>query len=80
MFNIFKIFSKKPKELPLTSREQLAMFGVWQSPSGPRLVMEKQETGRKSCKKCKGYGTYGNPLCGALYACSECKGTGKEND
>lgn len=52
-------------------RAQLAMFGV--RPDG-RLVMERVEDNR--CEKCNGFGTYGNPLCGALYNCAVCKGTG----
>lgn len=61
-----------PEEL-----KQLAMFGVWQSPSGARLIMEKQASGRKACKKCGGFGNYGIPMCGALYRCNKCNGSGR---
>jgi hypothetical protein len=58
-------------------RKQLSMFGVWQSPAGPRLIMEKQAAGIKACKKCSGFGNYGIPMCGALYRCDKCNGSGK---
>lgn len=55
----------------------MAMFGVWQSPSGPKLVLEKQVEGFLACRKCRGYGQSGNPLCGAIYICENCKGSGE---
>jgi hypothetical protein len=57
--------------------KQLAMFGSWNSPTGMRLILEKQADGLFACPKCNGFGSYGMPLCGALYCCDKCKGTGK---
>lgn len=56
-------------------RRQLSMFGVRKTPSGEwKPILERAETNR--CTECKGFGTYGNPLCGAVYNCERCKGTG----
>lgn len=56
-------------------RAQLSMFGVRQRPDGEWVpVLERVETNR--CGDCRGFGTHGNPLCGAVYNCDRCKGTG----
>lgn len=31
---------------------------------------------RHRCGNCNGFGTYGNPLCGAIYTCKRCSGSG----
>lgn len=74
---IKNLFIKKP-QYSLTEREQLAMFGTWLSPTGPKLILEKQVVGIMACKECKGFGTHGNPLCGALYVCKKCNGSGSK--
>jgi len=74
---IINYFKGIPPKYTLEEQKQLASFGVWNSPTGPRLILEKQASGIKACKKCNGFGTYGNPLCGALYRCSKCNGSGK---
>lgn len=50
----------------------LIWFG-WRADTG-RPILERVEKNR--CRKCSGFGTYGNPLCGAVYLCKLCKGTG----
>lgn len=56
-------------------RAQLSMFGVRQRPDGEWVpILERVET--NPCPKCRGYGTHGNPLCGAVYNCDGCKGSG----
>ena len=74
---LIRWFRSLPPEYSQKELGQLSLFGSWNSPSGPRLIMQKQASGLWVCKKCKGFGTYGNPLCGALYRCSDCKGYGK---
>lgn len=51
---------------------QLAIFGIRMDTGRP--ILERVETNR--CSKCNGFGTYGNPLCGAVYTCKRCKGSG----
>ena len=58
-----------PKEL-----KELSMFGIRADTGRP--ILERVETNR--CAKCNGFGTYGNPLCGAVYTCQRCNGTGHE--
>jgi hypothetical protein len=61
-----------PEEL-----KELSMFGIRKSPNGEwRPILQRVETNR--CTKCNGFGTYGNPLCGAVYNCDRCQGTGHE--
>lgn len=56
-------------------RAQLAMFGVRQRPDGEWVpILERVE--HDQCRDCRGYGTGGNPLCGAVYTCKRCNGTG----
>lgn len=50
----------------------LIWFGIRADTGRP--LLEKVDT--NPCKKCKGYGTYGMPLCGAVYYCDRCNGTG----
>lgn len=50
----------------------LIWFGIRADTGRP--ILERVDTNR--CTECKGFGTYGNPLCGALYYCKQCKGTG----
>ena len=50
----------------------LIWFG-WRADTG-RPILERVKKNR--CRACKGFGTYGNPLCGAVYLCGTCKGTG----
>lgn len=58
-------------------RAQLAMFGVRQRPDGEWVpVLERQEV--NPCRECRGYGTYGNPLAGAVYNCKRCEGSGTD--
>lgn len=52
--------------------DDLAWFGIRMDTGRP--ILERVKTNR--CKKCNGFGTYGNPLCGAVYTCDRCKGTG----
>jgi predicted RNA-binding Zn-ribbon protein involved in translation (DUF1610 family) len=82
MINLFKKFWRRLKGIPPErSQEDLKqlsiMFGSWNSPTGMRLILEQQAVGLFACPKCNGFGTYGMPLCGALYRCDKCNGTGK---
>lgn len=52
--------------------KDLIWFGIRADTGRP--ILERVDNNR--CGKCKGYGTYGNPLCGAVYTCSRCNGTG----
>ena len=61
-----KIDEKKPVN------PELFWFGFY--PNTGRPILERVDTNR--CKKCKGFGSYGNPLCGAVYTCNRCNGTG----
>lgn len=51
---------------------ELAMFGIRMDTGRP--ILERVKTNR--CSMCSGFGTYGNPLCGAVYTCKRCKGSG----
>ena len=60
-------------------RAQLSMFGVRQTPDGEwKPVLEREEV--DPCRECRGYGTHGNPLCGAVYNCKRCSGSGTDPD
>lgn len=50
----------------------LIWFGIRMDTGRP--ILERVEKNR--CRTCKGFGTYGNPLCGAVYTCNRCNGTG----
>ena len=58
-----------PKELA-----ELRSFGVF---PGGKPILERQWEGREACRKCNGFGSRGIPMCGAVYKCKVCKGTGK---
>lgn len=67
----------KEEEEKRKRRAELSMFGVRQRPDGEWVpVLERAET--NPCRECKGYGTYGNPLCGAVYNCKRCQGSGSD--
>lgn len=69
----------KQEEEKQKRRAELSMFGVRQMPDGSwRPILEREET--NPCRDCRGYGTHGNPLCGAVYNCERCKGTGFDPD
>lgn len=53
---------------------ELSMFGVRMDTGRP--ILERVKTNR--CIECNGFGTYGNPLCGAVYRCVRCNATGYE--
>jgi hypothetical protein len=56
-------------------RAELSMFGVRQRPDGEWVpILERVE--HNQCRDCSGFGTGGNPLCGAVYNCKRCNGTG----
>ena len=57
----------------------IEMFGIIKDKKTGEMrpVLQRQAKGRRACKKCRGFGTYGNPLCGAVYTCKVCDGTGK---
>jgi hypothetical protein len=58
-------------------RAQLSMFGIRQRPNGELVpILERVETNQ--CRNCSGFGTGGNPLCGAVYTCTRCHGTGHD--
>ena len=65
---------RKAAEVPEEDKHtrELAMFGVRMDTGRP--ILERVKTNR--CTKCNGFGTYGNPLCGAVYTCDRCKGSG----
>lgn len=48
----------------------------WRTHRGKKKLILERHTGPDSCAACKGFGTYGNPLCGALYTCKACNGDG----
>ena len=52
--------------------KELMWFGIRMDTGRP--ILSRVDSNR--CRKCKGFGTYGNPLCGAVYYCSRCNGTG----
>lgn len=56
------------------SLRELSVFG-WMP--GGRPILAQQWAGADACQKCNGFGTYGMPLCGALYTCTACKGSGR---
>lgn len=58
---------------------QAAAFGVVKGKDGKwsSVLSKRVEEKTEACTKCRGYGPYGNPLCGAVYTCSECGGDGK---
>jgi hypothetical protein len=64
--------NKKSIENQKPIDSNLIWFGIRADTGRP--VLERVDKTR--CGKCKGFGTYGNPLCGALYYCTRCKGTG----
>lgn len=65
----------KQEEEKQKRRAELSMFGVRQMPDGSwRPILEREET--NPCRDCRGYGTGGNPLCGAVYTCKRCEGSG----
>lgn len=56
-------------------RAELSMFGVRQRPDGEWVpILERPDHDR--CRDCNGFGTGGNPLCGAVYTCKRCNGMG----
>jgi len=58
---------------------ELSMFGVRQASDGQwKPILQRVETNR--CRDCSGFGTYGNPFCGAVYNCDRCNGTGYDPD
>jgi hypothetical protein len=57
-------------------RMGIEAFGVVKVGDRWKPVLERYE-GPDACKKCSGFGTYGNPLCGAVYTCTECHGEGR---
>lgn len=60
-------------------RAKLSMFGVRQRPDGEWVpILERVE--HDQCRECRGFGTGGNPLCGAVYTCKHCNGTGYDPD
>ncbi len=56
---------------------ELAMFGVIKRGDKFVPILKRQAEGKEACKDCRGFGTYGNPLCGAVYTCQACNGDGK---
>lgn len=63
----------------LEKQEQLAMFGMRQTPDGEwKPILERVKVNQ--CRDCRGYGTHGNPLCGAVYNCERCEGWGYDPD
>jgi len=69
----------KQEEEKRKRRAELSMFGVRQGPDGEwKPILERVETNQ--CRDCRGYGTHGNPLCGAVYNCERCKGSGYDPD
>lgn len=63
--------SPAPKKLGVEALGSVSINGEW------RPIFERQYKGKQACEKCKGFGTYGNPFCGAVYKCGECNGSGK---
>lgn len=63
-----------PKNEDIT--EQHLMFGTVKVNGEWRPVLQRQATGGDACTACRGYGHGGNPLCGAVYTCEECDGSG----
>lgn len=53
----------------------LIFFGIRQDKGNEgRPILWRPDKHR--CSKCNGFGTYGNPLCGAVYTCKSCNGSG----
>lgn len=55
-------------------KAQLRMFGFFPGTVDP--VICRKWSGIDACSQCRGFGSSGNPLCGAVYTCQSCKGTG----
>jgi hypothetical protein len=53
-------------------------FGMVKDPHTDnwRPFLQKQATEEDACTDCRGYGFGGMPLCGAVYMCKSCNGTG----
>lgn len=51
-------------------------FGMRQHKGKWVPVLQRFE-GPDACKECRGFGTYGNPLAGAVYTCKKCDGEGR---
>jgi hypothetical protein len=56
---------------------ELAMFGMRKLGDEWVPVLKRHAKGLDACPGCNGFGTYGMPLCGAVYACDKCEGDGK---
>ena len=56
---------------------ELAMFGMVKRNGEWQPILKRQAKGLEACPGCSGFGTYGNPLCGAVYTCKQCDGDGK---
>lgn len=56
---------------------ELAMFGMVKRNGEWQPILKRQARGLEACPGCSGFGTYGNPLCGAVYTCKQCGGDGK---
>lgn len=67
-------FGPNPPNEKIT--QQHLMFGVVDINGESRPVLQKQATEEDACTECRGYGHRGNPLCGAIYTCQACKGSG----
>lgn len=53
---------------------ELSVFGWF---PGGRPILARHWDGEDACKRCNGFGTYGVPMCGAVYTCVRCHGSGK---
>lgn len=56
--------------------EQHLMFGTVKVNGEWRPVLQRQATEEDACTECRGFGTGGCPLVGAVYTCKACEGTG----
>lgn len=69
----------KQQTLTREDRER-AMFGLVEHQGEMVPILKRRHRGLLACKKCVGFGTFGNPFCGAIYKCGQCKGTGRRSD
>lgn len=61
---------------PEPEKPDLGVLGYIKVGDRWKPFLERYE-GKDACKNCRGYGNGGNPLCGAVYVCKTCNGTGR---
>lgn len=68
---------EEPTEEMSEVDQQLAALGMIRRNDEWVPLLKRQYRGLEACVGCSGFGTAGNPLCGAVYTCKTCGGDGK---